>query len=226
MLTKFKLYNTNFYKNLGRSYRISPKAHLQLNTELEEIIVGSMLGDLSAERKNLNSNTRLHFKQSTKNETYVNHLYLLFKNFCGSEPKKMTKFDSRPNKMKEYSAIKFQTLSLPCFNFYRDLFYNSEGIKIIPSKLENLITARGLAYWIMDDGYKSGNSLYISTESFTLIEHQLLVNILKIKFELDCSYHKYTNGYRIYIFSTSREKLLNLIKPYLLIHFYYKFGLK
>jgi LAGLIDADG DNA endonuclease family len=68
----------------------------------------------------------------------------------------MSKFDSRPDKMKEYGAIKFVTLSLPlvldcpkaraCFNIYRELFYNSEGKKIIPENLEELLTARGLAY--------------------------------------------------------------------------------
>lgn len=78
----------------------------------------------------------------------------------------------------------------------------------------------------MDDGYKSVQGFYISSESFTLMEHELLVKILKNKFNLDCNYHKHTNGYRIYIFSNSKDKLLSLIKPYLLNHFYYKFDLK
>jgi len=64
----------------------------------------------------------------------------------------MSKFDNRPDKMKEYGAIKFVTFSLPCFNVYRELFYNSEGLKILPENLEELLTARGLAYWIMDEG--------------------------------------------------------------------------
>jgi hypothetical protein len=77
----------------------------------------------------------------------------------------------------------------------------------------------------MDDGYKSNKGFYISTESFTLIENQTLVKILKNKFNLNCGVHKYTNGYRIYIFSISKKTLLDLIKPYLLNHFYYKFDL-
>jgi len=66
----------------------------------------------------------------------------------------MSKFDNRPNKYKEYSSIKFQILSIPCFNKYRELFYNKEDIKYIPKNLEELLTERGLAYWFMDDGYK------------------------------------------------------------------------
>lgn len=78
-----------------------------------------MLGDLTAEKPGINSNTRLQFKQSLKNRIYIEHLYSLFQEFCGSKPIIMSKFDSRPNKLKEYSSIKFQTLSLPCFNQYR-----------------------------------------------------------------------------------------------------------
>jgi hypothetical protein len=100
-------------------YRTSAKAHLELKPELEEIIIGTMLGDLTAEKPNMKSNTRLQFKQSIKNEPYSYHLFTLFKDYCGSEPIIMSKFDSRPNKMKEYSSIKFQTLSLPCFNKYK-----------------------------------------------------------------------------------------------------------
>lgn len=77
----------------------------------------------------------------------------------------------------------------------------------------------------MDDSYKSGKGLYICTESFSLDECNLLINILKNKFNLVCSLHKHTNGYRVYIFSSSKNELINLVKPYFLDHFYYKLNL-
>lgn len=52
-----------------------------------------------------------------------------------------------------------------------------------------------------------------------------LSQILKNKFNLDCGVHKHTNGHRLYVFSGSKNKLLELIKPYLITHFYYKFDL-
>jgi hypothetical protein len=122
---------------LVRFYRTSKKAQLNLTPYLEEIIIGSMLGDLSAEKPSLKSNTRLQFKQSLKNKLYIEHLYELFQEYCGTKPLVMSSFDNRPRrstKLKEYSAIKFQTLSLPCFNKYRDIFYNSKGVKIIPRR--------------------------------------------------------------------------------------------
>ena len=82
---------------LSRSYRTSVKAHLEITPELDEIIIGSLLGDLSCERRNINSNTRLQFKQSIKNEVYINHLFNIFKINCNSEPKIKIR-DKRPNK--------------------------------------------------------------------------------------------------------------------------------
>src|SRR5260221_8792018 len=80
---------------LTRSYRTSVKAHLKLTPELDEIIIGSLLGDLSCERRNKNYNTRLQFKQSTINELYVNHIYSLFKSYCGSKPITLSRFDDK-----------------------------------------------------------------------------------------------------------------------------------
>jgi hypothetical protein len=184
---------------LARLYRVSAKAHLTVPIILHEILIGSLLGDLFAEKPNKNCNTRIQFKQSIINKEYLDHMYTLFKEFCNSSPLVLSRFDDRPNKNKEYTALKFQTASLPCFNIYRELFYNSEGRKILPLNLGELLTERGLAYWLMDDGYKSGKGLYICVESFTLDEINFLINILKSKFGLECSYHKVTNGYRIYI---------------------------
>ena len=75
----------------------------------------------------------------------------------------------------------------------------------------------------MDDGYKSPSGFYLCTESYTLADNHRLREILKTKFELDCGIHKHTNGHRLYIFGKSRDKLLTLIKPYLIDHFLYKF---
>src|SRR5690606_7159097 len=48
--------------------------------------------------------------------------------------------------------------------------------------LVNYKTAsRRLAYWAMDDGYKSNSGFVFSTNSFTLTEVQLLINTLKTR---------------------------------------------
>lgn len=193
-----------------------------MSKELNEVIIGCMLGDLTAEKPNERSNTRLQFKQSTKNKPYINHLWELFKDYCNQPPITLSRFDERPNRNKEYSAIKFQTASIPCFNKYRNIFYLSNGIKIVPKNIQDLLTPRGLAYWIMDDGYKWRGNVAICTESYTEEENDILVSVLQNKFGLNAYKFKHTNGYRINI--TSQSILLLLVKPFLLEHFYYKFS--
>jgi hypothetical protein len=216
----------NIILKLVRFYRKSAKYDLELNTDLKEIIMGLMLGDLFAEKRNPNSNTRLQFKQSVKNKVYIDHLYSIFKDYCNSEPKVTSSLDKRPGKKELNISIKFWTQSLPCFNQFRELFYDESGTKFIPFNLEQTITARSLAYWAMDDGYKSGKGFYFCTESYTLEDNYKLCQILKNRFNLDCGVHKHTNGHRLYVFSSSKDNLLNLVKPYLIEHFYYKFDLK
>ena len=97
-----------FYRSVFvREYRKSSKYNLTLDMDLEEIIVGLMLGDLFAEKRKLSSNTRLQFKQSAKNKAYVDHLYALFENYCNSPPKITTTFDMRPGKKELNRSIKF-----------------------------------------------------------------------------------------------------------------------
>ena len=74
----------------------------------------------------------------------------------------------------------------------------------------------------MDDGYKSFNGFYLSTESYSNDDIALLIDALKTKFYLKCSAHKTTNGLRIYIFSESAIKFRNLLNPFVIDHFKYK----
>jgi hypothetical protein len=223
--TPFKktMNNNNNNNKLTRAQILS----LQLTQIQMDIIYGCLLGDLHAEKRNINGNTRLQFRYSSKYNDYINHLYSVFKDFTGSPPINLSYFDNRPNKMERYYSVKFQTLSLPCFNIFRNIFYNENGVKIIPLNYSDYLTPRGLAYWIMDDGYYSTNTngIYLCTDSFTLVENELLVNILNTKFNFNAAIHKHTNGNRIYIPSGNIESLISLVKPFMLPLFYYKLGL-
>ena len=46
---------------------------------------------------------------------------------------------------KTYSALSFTTMQLPCFNEYRELFYELNK-KIVPENINKMLTARGLAF--------------------------------------------------------------------------------
>lgn len=92
-----KLQKIKNCKNLEKnSYPLPP--------QLQEIIIGSGLGDLNIQKQYLNGNTRLRFEQGLLNKNYLLHLYKLFKDYCNSEPKVRAR---KPNKItnKIYSTI-------------------------------------------------------------------------------------------------------------------------
>ena len=46
------------------------------------------------------------------------------------------------------------------------------------------ITPVSLAYWIMCDGYKANKGVALATNSFSISENKILINALKLKFNL------------------------------------------
>jgi hypothetical protein len=75
---------------------------------------------------------------------------------------------------------------------------------------------------IMCDGARRNSSVVICSDNFTIYEVIQIMNILRIKFILDCTMH-FDNGYpRIYILKSSMATLFNLVNPYILPSVQYK----
>lgn len=100
-------------------------------------------------------------------------------------------------------GLDLNTRALPCITDIHKLFYvNSNyssrtGKKIIPQNIYHLLDPIALAHWIQGDGYKHGNGLRLATHSFSIQDTVTLVNVLMLKFGLNCT-------------SSSRLVLLNL----------------
>jgi hypothetical protein len=128
------------------------KSQFTLPSELKDILIGLLLGDANVQKDKrvIDGNARLRFEQGTVHKEYLVHLYTKFSPFCPQEP---IIRELQPNKRtgKVYSAIWFNTYSLPCFNEFYNLFY-LDGIKIVPQNIAELLTPIGLAYFISDDG--------------------------------------------------------------------------
>jgi hypothetical protein len=195
-----------------------------LTPELKDILIGLCLGDLNIQKRS--GNARLLFEQGTVHKEYLFHLYDLFRAYCSLEPKvRIRKPDILTGKV--YSSIHFNTYSLTCFNELYDLFYPA-GIKVVASNIGDLVTAKGLAYWIADDGTldKSTNRVILSTDCFSLEEVTLLVDGLNDKWNLECYKIKMTNGgYRIAIPRRSLPILQSLLGPIMPPMMRHKIGL-
>jgi hypothetical protein len=96
----------------------------------------------------------------------------IFKNLVGTAPRVHTrKPDIRTKKI--YQTIAFKSLRYPFFNYYYDLFYkydtNNKRYKVVPNNIKELLNARALAYWIMDDGgIDAFKATHLNTDAFTL----------------------------------------------------------
>lgn len=194
----------------------SQRASILLPDEIKEILVGILLGDAHIVKRSITGNSRLVYTQTAvKHKEYFGYVFSFFLSFCVKDYIPLQRFIVDKKTNTTYQAIAFTTMQLPCFNEYRELFYDSNRKKIIPDNITELLTPRGLAFWIMDDGSKQNNGLHISVYGFSDLDVDKLMFTLQNKFGLKCSIHyNKDNKPRIYIFKESMDILIPLIKPY------------
>jgi len=115
---------------------------------------------------------------------------------------------------KAHQSLRFRTLRLPVFNWFRDLFYPF-GIKIVPTIISQLLTARALAYWIMDDdGYRASGML-LHTNSFTMADVILLISVLESNFGIKATLRSAGSNWIIYEPAAFMPTIQSTVLPYL-----------
>ena len=178
-------------------------------------------------RRTPTANSRLVYAQTAvKHKEYFDYVFSFFLPFCAKDYKPQSRLVVDNSTKKTYSAISFTTMQLPCFNEYRELFYDLNRKKIVPENIGELLTPRGLAFWISDDGSRQGSGLHISVYGFSNTDVDKLMFTLQDKFNLKCSIHyNRDNKPRIYIFKESMDTLISLVKPYFIKEMLYKLGL-
>ena len=62
------------------------RSKLTLDDHLKQVLIGNLLGDAYMRRFSNNSNTRILFRQGSKNKEYLLHLYEIYKQFVLSPP--------------------------------------------------------------------------------------------------------------------------------------------
>ena len=154
-------------------------------------------------------------------DLYVLTSYFSLSHYCSRLPYIVKSH----RKGKDLFALEFSTRYLPCLNELYLLFYKDK-VKVIPNIIYDLLTPVALAHWIMGDGAILNKGLVLCTDSYTLQEVVKLVNVLKIKYDLNCTIQGIKNKRpRIYILPESLPKLINLVKPYFLSSMLYKLHL-
>lgn len=202
-----------------------------INNELEQLILGSILGDGSISKWSRNKDSKLNLNSKvTIKHSLIQEEYCLYKQALFSNHIKTYLYYKQPSskdyyiqdkKVKDNGSIILDTMKNISINKFRDIFYNKNNIKFISKYLYKL-SSLGLAIWFMDDGSKHSSGYYLHTNCFTYKDHLLLVKILKHNFDLNSSIHKSKDSFTIYIPSKEVAKFNSLVKDYICESMKYK----
>lgn len=212
------LYGSNLSSTVGSSrYTFFERALIKIPISKRSLFIGIILSDATIQKKNKGGDARLQFKQKYSQFEYFYSVFFNLSHYCSWGPS-VTKTILHK---KIHYGLSFTTRSLSCITELHKLFYH-EGKKIIPNNIYDLLTWEALAYWVMGGGsYNTG--ITIQTLCFTLKELVLIINVLMIKLDLECTIHKQDDYSVIYIKRKSLKKNLHNILPYIHPTLLYKF---
>lgn len=210
------------------SYIISTKRIGPHNEDIYNFLVGSLLGDGHLEKHG--NGSRLCLQQESSNKAYLlwSHEYLSSRGYCSE---KVPAIQERiGNNGKRRYVLRLKTWTYANLNFQHDEFYTKNiqdrSIKVLSKHKYSYLSPLSLAIWIKDDGARSGQSLKLCTNNFTYVECLELKQILESKYLLKISIHKtgVIGQYNQYIHKASKNKLNQLISPYIHPSMKYKIG--
>jgi len=152
-------------------------------------------------------------------------VFFLLSHFCSSYPS----VRNRTQLGKQSISLEFFTRSLSCFTKLHSLFYVNK-VKIIPENIYELLTPVALAHLIMGDGSVQRHGLILCTNSFSVQDVVRLMNVLMIRYRLECTIHikrrqNQKIEYMIYIRQGSMPLLRSIVTSYLHPSMLYKLGL-
>lgn len=177
------------------------------------------MGDACLETQNAGRSYRLKIEQGSAHADYVQHLYSVLRDWVLSPP--------RPKQGQTRGVttlnLAFQTVSHSELSFYGELFYRSRR-KIVPETIGELLTARGLAHWFMDDGSmksRESKGVLFNTQAFSSDDVNRLIEVLA-KFGLLARTRRQSDGNQIYVSGASYERFVELVNPYVIEAMRYK----
>lgn len=168
-------------------------------------MIGTILGDGYLRIIPRRKNAFLEVNHSANQKDYVNWKYSVLQSIVKSKPKLRNGNGNR-------IACRFYTR---CHSEITDLFryFYKDGKKIIPDNLE--INPFGLAVWFMDDGSKSGGSLYLNTQQFSIEDQHKLQKLLLDKFGISSNLNKDKEYKRIRIITKDAKKFCDIIRQFI-----------
>jgi hypothetical protein len=152
------------------------KEPIILNKDLNDFIIGSLLGDASISRNGRN----YLLQQSSKYYEYLKWMEMILNNYGVSCRNNICDTSGKKNNHMWY-GYHFSTLTNPTFNLLRNKWYPN-GKKIVPKDIIKEITPFMLLKWYVDDGTirhtPKGFSIRICSHGFTREDNNYLSKML------------------------------------------------
>lgn len=208
-----------YYKKVNGYRKIDELKDVKLNEEQEQMILGSILGDLGV-RLDISSgskNARLAIVHCEAQKSLFLEKVRILDKFMGSYRLCNKLVDKRTNKI--YNTFRGESKAHCNFTEIYNLSYVNNKKCITKEFLNRIYHPIALAYWFMDDGTNRGT---LATNSFSKLEITLLLEFLNEKFKIIATRQKNLNNEVIHISAASRLRFEELIFPYMVPEMYYK----
>ena len=216
-----------------------------LPQKLIDALIGELLGDgylrspfikKGPDGKPITS-ANAHFAMTLKSKDHIYYLWgEVYKPICSST---IPRPWPTPESGLPATQYHFSTRALPYLTeLHRQWYYwsneKNKFIKIVPLNIGDLLTRRGLAHWLMGDGYwdNTSNTVIICTDGFTLSEVELLVSVLKTKFNLVATVQRRIKAnkevcwrIRLSAKSPNISHLISLVQPYFIPSMLYRLNI-
>lgn len=214
---------------------------MSISKETEQVIIGGLLGDSYIRQRE--KNCMLQMQHGPAQEEYIRWKFSFLEKDGLNTPKGV--FRIIVNSFgKQYPSFMCYTKQHYSLNPYRHLFYDGKK-KIVTRNILNKLTPLGLAIWYMDDGsrnlqyrvnkqgvrYIGSRVLKICSDSFTYQEHLIIQQYFSVVWGIDMRIEKRNVGkpnesYRCAFNAVNSNKLIPIIKPYIIPCLEYKIDLK
>ena len=176
------VFGTNLTSTVALKFTRKQLEMVQLAPYQYSVVIGLLLSDGWLIIASRSTNARLGLKQSLAHYEYVWFVFNILSHYCSSSPRLKTGIRAG----NRYYALEFFTRSMPCMTELHYLFYTN-GVKIIPNNIFELLTPVALAHMIMGDGSVQRSGLIICTNSYSIEDVVRLMNVLMIRYRLECT---------------------------------------
>jgi hypothetical protein len=191
--------------------------------DLEQFIIGSMLGDGYLTKRDNNKTSIISISHSPKQKTYIEWKYKFLNNLDLVNPLYFYKQKDIRFKLGYSECFTLKSKTHPIFNQYRDIFYINNK-KVLPLEMINKIDELAIAIWFYDDSAKCQSSYQIQTTCFTKKEVNNLIIHLEKKFDIHSTFQPHRNI--LYIRKNSIEKLNKIVLKLNIKELFYKVHIK